>query len=459
MPFGFGDVLDQVRATVRAPLMNARAAAAMDDRVWKRITSQQLGVSAADPDGHKMGMNIAFRNGDGLNWYPADGYKQTLVGTVDRYEFWNPSDSGDEADWNIYIKPDPPFAYLIEDVLTNADLSVVHKGTTTSGYVIEAEVTPDEHFYNNPYFNSNGTSNRVGRKIGVYGPWVMEEEHGWRPEIHPSEILWWRDVGAGSTARTTWTIAVMQDDSNRFDLERNYRGRIDRPWSAVPRRAVIDIAVAIDPARPKTLQVRVAGAKLGAASRRRRSGGFHPVPDRLLLAVGQVVAERIAEPKEAGGHPVEAARQGPVLEHAEQQGFLLDRQCYGSRGAGILECLGDLFGAFGPAQLLEQNVAAGPREPDVVAAAASVGRDPDVFESSAHGREAIRPRRRDSGRVSQPERNWAQRLADVARGFHRCLIGSSRRDRLPSISACHRRRCSVGIEPASSWGSGRRRTC
>ena len=105
---------------------------------------------------------------------------------------------------------------------------------------------------------------------------------------------------------------------------------------------------------------------MGAASRR-RARGFHPVPDRLLLGVVQVVAERVAEPEEAGGHPVEAARQGPVLEHAEQQGFLLDRQCYGSRGAGILERLGDLFGAFGPAQLLEQNVAAGPREPDVAA--------------------------------------------------------------------------------------------
>ena len=68
-----------------------------------------------------------------------------------------------------------------------------------------------------------------------------------------------------------------------------------------------------------------------------------------LADVVQVVAERVAEPEEAGGHPVEAARQGPVLEHAEQQGFLLDRECYGSRGAGVLKRLGDPFGAFGSA--------------------------------------------------------------------------------------------------------------
>ena len=49
---------------------------------------------------------------------------------------------------------------------------------------------------------------------------------------------------------------VMQDDSNRFDRSGDYRGRIARPWSRVPRRAIIDIAVAVDPNRAKTITVR-----------------------------------------------------------------------------------------------------------------------------------------------------------------------------------------------------------
>ena len=255
MPFGFNNrAIDPVRAIVRDPSANPRA---MDDRLWSRITNEQLGLSVIDPDGHKIGMNIANKRAVGLNWYPADRYKQTLVGIVDGYGFYNPTGSGDEADWNIYIRPDPPFAYLIDDVLTNADLSDMHTASgAPSRFVIEAELTPDENFYSNPYFNANGSSNRVGQRIGVYGPWVMEESHGWRPEIHPCEILWWRDVRSGAARRTTWTIMVMQDDSNRFDRESHYRGRIARPWSAVPRRAVIDIAVAIDPARPKGLEVR-----------------------------------------------------------------------------------------------------------------------------------------------------------------------------------------------------------
>ena len=141
---------------------------------------------------------------------------------------------------------------------------------------------------------------------------------------------------------------------------------------------------------------------------------------RLLALAGvvQVVAERVAEPEEAGGHPVEAARQGPVLEHPEQQGFLLDRQCYGSRRAGILEHLGDPFGAFGPAQLLEQYVAAGPWEPDV---GPPPPRSVAILMCSSRPLMAGRLSVRGAGigvESSPPERNWAQRLAEVARGFH-----------------------------------------
>src|SRR5262245_7832875 len=121
MPFGFNDPLDAIRANIRQVFVDVKT---IDDAFWKRITDQQLGVSVIDPDGHKMGMNIAYRRLVGLNWYPADPYKQTLVGTVDRYGFYD--GDGDEADWNIYIKPDPPFAFIIDDVLTNADVSDMH---------------------------------------------------------------------------------------------------------------------------------------------------------------------------------------------------------------------------------------------------------------------------------------------------------------------------------------------
>ena len=64
--------------------------------------------------------NIAYRSGVGLDWYPADRYEQILVGAVDKYEFHD--GAGTEADWNIYIRPNPPYAALIDDVLANADV-------------------------------------------------------------------------------------------------------------------------------------------------------------------------------------------------------------------------------------------------------------------------------------------------------------------------------------------------
>ena len=254
MPFGFGEAIDAVRAQVRET--TSGNVNAVQESFWRRVVDTQLGVAAFDPVGHKIGFNVAYKSGEGLNWYPADRYKQTLVGQIDRYGFYNPSGGGDEADWNIYIKPDPAFAFLIDDVLSNADLEEVHTCDNLGGYCMEAEITPDESFYNNPYFNADGSSNRIGQRIGVYGPWVMEEDHGWRPEIHPSEVLWWRTSGGGQSPRYTWTVLVVQDDSNRFDRSSNYRGRITRPWSAVPRAAVIDIALNISPARTKRLEVR-----------------------------------------------------------------------------------------------------------------------------------------------------------------------------------------------------------
>ncbi|MGI9097001.1 MAG: hypothetical protein ACR2H2_00630, partial [Solirubrobacteraceae bacterium] len=97
------------------------------EREWSYITREKLGVHAVDPLGHKIGPNIAKKTPGGLNWYPVDRYKQTLVGTVAAYDFYDPTFSGDEADWNIFIKPTPAFQFICDDVLPNADPKQVHR--------------------------------------------------------------------------------------------------------------------------------------------------------------------------------------------------------------------------------------------------------------------------------------------------------------------------------------------
>jgi hypothetical protein len=118
--------------------------------------------------------------------------------------------------------------------------------------MVECEITPDEHLYTNPFFPKDGTSPVVGNQIGVYGPWVQDEGHGWRPEIHPCEMLWWRETVLGWK---TYHLLVIQDDSNRFDKRDNFSGQIEHPWSAFPRHAEFRICVRVPRNERRSLMV------------------------------------------------------------------------------------------------------------------------------------------------------------------------------------------------------------
>ncbi len=226
----------------------------LDFTRWDFLDSEQLGVDVVDRRNHKIGPNIAKRRLVGLNWYPIDRHQQVLVGSIDRYGFYD--GVGAEADWNIYIKPSPAFSHILDDALPNADPDDVHKCRNSAGYCVEAEVTPDEHFYDNRYFPKSGDSPLVGHDIGVYGPWVAEEAHGWRPEIHPAQALWWRDTTAGpQRSLHTYHLMIVQDDSNRFDRSDDFSGTIGRPWSKPPIEMEFTIAVRVPAGRHKRLTI------------------------------------------------------------------------------------------------------------------------------------------------------------------------------------------------------------
>lgn len=238
---------------------------------WKRLAESQLGVGAVDPDGHNIGMAPAGREilggipiGDG--WIPVDGKKHTIVGEVDRYQFYNPLFSGDEADFNIMIAPDPAFRYLLDDVVQNmtpGQREELHLRTRgPSGFCVECEITPDEAYYSNPWFPTKGQkSPLVGQKLGLYGAWVGDAGHGGRPEIHPCEVIWWKKMGLSvfpPGRSTVWRILLLQDDSNRFDREDNFGPGAGRPWSANPRRAKVVVALAAPKGRHTKFEIDIA---------------------------------------------------------------------------------------------------------------------------------------------------------------------------------------------------------
>jgi len=225
---------------------------------WRSIRSQQLGVAGVDTEGAYIGLWPAekFRGSVANAWYPQSPVKQTLCGTLEAYSFYDGGTEafglggvalGDEAeaDWNLHVSPSAPFGFLFDEV--------ARRHTQTDrwrGRQIEAEITPDEGYYENPWFSkTRGESDDVvkspleSHSLCAYGPWVGDKGHDFKPEIHPSELLWWR---SGTSAY----MLNMQDDSNRFDNRKDFD--LDptppsswREWAQFPRVARFDIAVSL----------------------------------------------------------------------------------------------------------------------------------------------------------------------------------------------------------------------
>ncbi len=121
-------------------------------------------------------------------------------------------------------------------------------------YYMQAEVTPDERFYQNSWFALNdpddppnavydseadGKSPLVGKNLCTYGPWVRDHGHGKRPEIHPAELLWWRE------GDSRYLLMQVQDDSNRFDVPLQFEGAGKcRTWDSI--NSVCDESVVLD---------------------------------------------------------------------------------------------------------------------------------------------------------------------------------------------------------------------
>ena len=182
----------------------------------------------------------------GDNWYPIRTEKQTLTGTFHDFGIAN---FGDESDWNIHLVPAPGFESFVADAIVYREDASEWFTNADGRVMVEAEITPDERRYGNPWFdNREGTSPLLNKRLTVYGPFVFEEIHGNRPEIHPAEQIWWKD-GANATV-----ILLVVDDSNRFKQASDYSTRRattpNVPWTQENgQQAELKIAFEVDPLR------------------------------------------------------------------------------------------------------------------------------------------------------------------------------------------------------------------
>jgi hypothetical protein len=108
---------------------------------WRFVRDRTFGVAGRDPVGHKIGPNVAYRMGVGMNWYPLDIYKQTLCGKLHHFNFFD--GWGDEADWNTYFIPNASHAYVLEDARPVADPDHIYD-CDGNGDCLEGEITRRE---------------------------------------------------------------------------------------------------------------------------------------------------------------------------------------------------------------------------------------------------------------------------------------------------------------------------
>jgi hypothetical protein len=212
---------------------NPVVAPTFDNELWEQLRREQLGVHVVDPLGHHIGDATAMNHrpedsSRSRNWQPLDPDKQVLVGQLEDFYVSDTHAKYGEWDWNICLAPDPYFSRILAE--------------QGPGYLVECEITPPEGirlvYLESPY------RDLMHKKLGVYGPWVSDLGNNYQPEIHPCEAIWWTSPGlpVPDSTRSVF-VAVLQDDSDRFDISSDYDGQVPRPWCAFPRRANIMVAL------------------------------------------------------------------------------------------------------------------------------------------------------------------------------------------------------------------------
>lgn len=219
-----------------------------NDEVAK-VMGEMLGIDGGDPNGDYISTAAALKPVLwGRNWYPVRGTREILCGTFESYGVtkgvFDNIRGASEYDWNININPNASFERLIDEVRPYRERHDTEWKTCRGEPCMEAEVTPPTALNDFHYFmtEENRTFLIQGQQICVYGPWVREEVHGNRPEIHPSELLWWENANGSKV------MVMVKDASDRFDEAKNFKDKPSRfiPWAAGPMVKQFKIAFSIE---------------------------------------------------------------------------------------------------------------------------------------------------------------------------------------------------------------------
>jgi hypothetical protein len=199
---------------------------------WRFVTREQMRVQARGRSGNDwVGLTAAT---DGFHdWAPFDDFKTTICGALGIFGTFEPTRQSEilrflpeipEHDWNIILIPTGRTIFDERFKLAQRLMERGHEGDLIScrgDACFEAEITPQSQLLKANAAGGWLTSCRRGQTLCTFGPWVGDGGHGYRPEIHPAERIWWRD---GERLR----LLALQDASQRFRDHRQFQ------WADTP---------------------------------------------------------------------------------------------------------------------------------------------------------------------------------------------------------------------------------
>lgn len=216
-------------------------ASANEVRYLESVLAHMNGVEGSYPSNITLGCAAVQTCGLDRNWFPLSNRTQIACGTFFDYHTYGGSWCSNEMDWNINLRLGPYFTHLGQ-----------------SGNRIRpvlAEVTPDESFFANRWFPKDVTASMLlNQTICVHGPWVRDEDHENKREIHPAQLIWWQGDAPAPNVKSH-VLLVVQDDSARFDENGDFdcSGLGDNlppgfaPWARAPISGKFKIAFSIYP--------------------------------------------------------------------------------------------------------------------------------------------------------------------------------------------------------------------
>lgn len=214
----------------------------------RRWDAAQRTLGATVPDALRSAGHLPAKRWLGLaNWYPIDASRQLVCGEVrdtSRYIAIYPPH---ERDYHVFITPSTDYAFAISDVPDKAAASVKDCGGSPcvfgevtgpdafSTELFGPDDSPKETFCSSP----GDPCWLTERQACMFGPWVMEAGHGWRPEIHPIDVMWSRPITTGAT---TLEILMFLDGSKRFAKAKEFDGTPPDTWLPwAPERRTVTV--------------------------------------------------------------------------------------------------------------------------------------------------------------------------------------------------------------------------